>query len=243
MSQSNPKDIEGCLRDFEDAEDKTVYPDIKPQISENVENRENPEVTLPQQNVKLPSPIKLSTLCKETPQIDQAYCDTEELLDVSWNKELSVKQCTTMGETNSQSTPAFIKSIPHLELPCFSGDPLKWPQFISLFKCLVHDQPLTDTQRMTYLQRALVGNAKRTVGGMLNRGHLYKAALTELEEQFGNEELVAGTFMKTVLDHPIVAEGDITQLHSFYNTLHNKVATMKSLGYFHDLASSTDTRT
>ena len=95
---------------------------------------------------------------------------------------------------------------------------------------------------MTYLQRALVGNAKRAIGGMLNHGHLYKAALTELEEQFGNEELVAGAFMKTVLDHPIVAEGDVTQLRSFYNTLHNAVATMKSLGYSHDLASSTNTR-
>ena len=62
-------------------------------------------------------------------------------------------------------------------------------------KCLVHDQPLTDTQRMTYLQRALVGNAKRAIGGMLNHGHLYKAALTELEERFGNEEIVAGAFM------------------------------------------------
>ena len=95
---------------------------------------------------------------------------------------------------------------------------------------------------MTYLQRALTGNAKRAVGGMLNHGHLYKAALTELEEQFGNEELVAGAFMKTVLNHPIVVEGGIAQLRSFYNTLHNAVATMKSLGYSHDLTSSTNTR-
>ena len=239
--KGDPEDIESRLRDFEDAEDETVYRDIKPQISENAENRENPDDPLPQQNVKLPSPIKSSPLCKQTPQIDQANCDTEERLDISWIKELSAKQRTTTGEMNLQSTPAFVKSIPRLELPRFSGDPLEWPQFISLFKCLVHDQPLTDTQRMTYLQRALVGNAKRAIRGMLNHGHLYKAALTELEEQFGNEELVAGAFMKTVLDHPIVAEGDATQPRSFYNTLHNAVATMKSLGYSHDLASSTNT--
>ena len=29
--------------------------------------------------------------------------------------------------------------------------------------------------------------------------------------------------MKTVLDHPIVAEGDVTQLRSFYNMRHNAV--------------------
>ena len=48
--------------------------------------------------------------------------------------------------------------------------------------------------------------------------------------------------MKTVFDHPIVIEGDITQLRSFYNTPHNAVATMRSLGYSHYLASSTNTR-
>ena len=40
--------------------------------------------------------------------------------------------------------------------------------------------------------------------------------------------------MKTVFDHPVVVEGDVAQLRSFYNTLHNAVATMKSLGYSHD---------
>ena len=48
--------------------------------------------------------------------------------------------------------------------------------------------------------------------------------------------------MKTVLDHLIVAEGDVTQPRLFYNTLHNAVAKMRSLGYSHDLASSINTR-
>ena len=190
----------------------------------------------------MPSPIKSSTLCKQSPKTNQAYCDTEERLDVSWIKEISAKQSTIKGETKVEGASAFVKSIPRLELARFSGDPLEWPQFISLFKCLVHDQPLTDTQRMTYFQRALTGNAKKAIGGMLNHGHLYKAALTELEEQFGNEVLVAGAFMKTAFDHSVVVEGDVAQLRSFYNTLHNAVATMKSLGYSHDLMSSTNTR-
>jgi len=65
--KGDPEDIESRLRDFEDAEDETVYCDIKLKISKNVENRENPDDPLPQQNVKLPSPIKSSTLCKQTP--------------------------------------------------------------------------------------------------------------------------------------------------------------------------------
>ena len=149
--KGDPEAIEYRLRDFKDADDETVYchSDIKPKIPENVETRENPDDPLPQQNVELLSSVKSSTLCKQVPRIDQAYCDTEERLDVSWIKELSAKQRTTKGETNLQSTPAFVRLIPRLELPRFSGDPLEWPQFVSLFKCLVHDQPLTDKQRMT----------------------------------------------------------------------------------------------
>jgi len=115
---------------------------------------------------------------------------------VSWIKEVSNSQYT-----GKQGT-AFVKSIPRLELPHFSGDLLEWPQFISLFNCLVRDQPLPDAQRMTYLQRALTGNAKKAVRGMLNHGHLYQEALAVLEEQFGNEELVAWAFVKTILAHP-----------------------------------------
>ena len=97
---------------------------------------------------KLPSPIKSSALCKQS-QTDQAYCDTEERLDVSLIKEISAKQSMIKGESKVEAAPVFVKSIPRLELPRFSGDQLEWPQFISLCKCLVHDQPLTDTLKIS----------------------------------------------------------------------------------------------
>jgi len=49
--------------------------------------------------------------------------------------------------------------------------------------------------------------------------------------------------MKTVFDHPRVPEGDLTQLRSIYNTLHVAVVTLNSLGYVHDLSTSTVTST
>ena len=121
----DPEDIENRLRDFEDAEVETVYRDIKPKVTKNVDSDKNHDDPLPPQNVKLPSPIKSSTLCKQSPESDQAYCVTEERLDVSWIKGISAKQSTTKGETKVEATPAFVKSIPRLELPRFSGDPLE----------------------------------------------------------------------------------------------------------------------
>ena len=73
---------------------------------------------------------------------------------------------------------------------------------------------------MTHLQRALDGNAKKAVGGLLTHGHFYREALKEQEEQSGNEESVAGAYLKAVFDHPRVSEDNFTQLRSLYNTLH-----------------------
>lgn len=62
---------------------------------------------------------------------------------------------------------------------------------------------------------------------MHTHGHLHKEALRELEEQFGNEELVAGAYLKTNFDHTEISENNFTQLRSFYNTLHVCVSTQK----------------
>ena len=187
---------------------------------------------------------KRALRCNSTQTPRHSVSEQEERLNVSWVQKL----CG--GESNLSPSPLnsgepksiFPRSLPKLDLPRFDGNPLEWPTFISLFKCLVHDQPLTDTQRMTHLQRALVGNAKRAVEGMLTHGHLYREALKELEEQFGNEESVAGAYLKTIFDHPIVCEDNFAQLRSFYNTLHVAVSTLKSLGYEHDLAATDNLR-
>ena len=95
---------------------------------------------------------------------------------------------------------------------------------------------------MTHLQRALDGNAKKAIGGMRTHGNLYRETLKEFEEQFGNEEAVAGAYLKTTFDHPKVCEDNFAQLRSFYNTLHVAVSALKSLSYEHDLAATDNLR-
>ena len=171
--------------------------------------------------------------------------NTGESLTESWIRNLSTspeRKVQEQPKSEKEGSWAFMKSLPRLELPRFSGNPLEWPHFISMFKCLVHDMPLTDTQRMTYLQRALMGDAKRAIGGMLNHGNLYRNALLELEEQFGNEEAVAEAYLQTIFNHPQVTEDDFTQLQSLYNTLHIAVETLKGLGYRSDLEATDNVR-
>ncbi|KAL9972903.1 hypothetical protein ACROYT_G019294 [Oculina patagonica] len=185
-----------------------------------------------------------TSLCNATQRTEHSNGEPIERLNVSWVQQLcDGKSSAPSNRTNTgEMKSVFPRSLPKLELPRFDGNPLKWPTFIFLFKCLVHDQPLTDTQRMTHLQRALAGNAKKAVGGMLTHGHLYREALKELEEQFGSEESVAGAYLKTIVDHPEVCEDNFAQLRSFYNTLHVAVSTLKSVSYEHDLAATDNLR-
>lgn len=216
--------LENRLRDFNDADDR-------------IKNNASIEQSTPFNNLS-----SKEFTHREKPNATAR--ETEEQLNVSWvqrfcnsSDEPAIEIRDGVGVKSS-----FVKSLPRLELPTFSGNPLEWPTFISLFKCLVHDQPLTNTQRMTHLQRALTGDAKNAVGGMLNHGHLYRAALTELEEQFGNEETVAAAYLKTIYDHRAVPEDSFGLLRSYSNTVRVAVSTPKSLDYKHDLAATNNVR-
>ena len=185
-------------------------------------------------------------MCNTIQTTECSNVKEKENLNVLWVQRLCSGEGDPVNKEDVKSVMS--RSLPKLGLPQFDSNPLEWPtfislsSFISLFKCLVHDQPLTDTQRMTHLQCALDGNAKRAIGGMFTHGHLYREALKELEEQFGNEEAVAGAYLKTIFDHPEVSEGNFAQLRSFYNILHIAVSTLKSLSYEHDLAATDNLR-
>lgn len=77
---------------------------------------------------------------------------------------------------------------------------------------------------------------------MLSHGHMYKTALTELEEHFGNEEAVVRAYLRTIFEHPKVTEDNFTLLRSFYNTLHVAVSTVNNLNYMNDLAATDNLR-
>ena len=146
----DPESLANRLRDFND-------------VHGRIKNNTGIEQSTPFNNLS----SKAFTNC-EKPRA--TTCEAEERLNVSWVQRV----CNSSDEPAIDSRDglgiksSFVKSLPRLELPKYSGNPLEWPTFISLFKCLVRDQPLTNTQRMTHLQRALTCDAKNAVGGMLS---------------------------------------------------------------------------
>ena len=131
--------------------------------------------------------------------------------------------------------------LPRIELPKFDGSAVAWPRWIALFKALVHDvHELTDAERMTYLQSSLVGRASDAVSGLMCSGDLYRVALKELEEEFGNPSAVVKANMDRLLKTPAPKEGHLDSLYQLSTDLHAAVNVLRSQGYTADLAASTN---
>ena len=55
--------------------------------------------------------------------------------------------------------------LPKLKLTEFSGDPLEWPEWSGLFDVVVHQKPISDTEKKQYLKTSLTGQAKAAISG------------------------------------------------------------------------------
>ena len=57
--------------------------------------------------------------------------------------------------------------LPKLEIPCFSGEKLKWAEFWDSFEAAVHlNTSLSEVEKLNYLMSKLSGEAENSVSGI-----------------------------------------------------------------------------
>ena len=60
---------------------------------------------------------------------------------------------------------------------------------------------------------------KRCIEGFLLTDDNYRKALNLLKERFGNTQLLINTHVSQIMKLGIVAEGNVSKLHNFLNTV------------------------
>ena len=88
----------------------------------------------------------------------------------SRNRSAESRKRSTMNQTTPQVIYQPVPSsgasgLPKLKLTEFSGDPLEWPEWSGLFD-VVHQKPISDTEKMQYLKTSLTAQAKAAISGM-----------------------------------------------------------------------------
>ena len=96
--------------------------------------------------------------------------------------------CGAQPEPASEpAAQRFRQILPRLKLPTFSGCAEEWPRWYSLFSTLVRNQQMSAHEKITYLQNAVTGAARATIGGMVCDGNSYEDALQALRDRYGRD--------------------------------------------------------
>ena len=135
------------------------------------------------------------------------------------------------------------RSVPQIQLPKFIGKAIEWPQWIGLFKTMIHDQrALTNSEKLAHLQSSVAGIAKQAAEGMLFDGDLYPVALQTLMDRFGREGDIVNANFSAVFGIPPMKEIDLSALERLYAAVHCAVTVLENMGFDGDLNSTENLR-
>ena len=156
------------------------------------------------------------------------------------NRSAEIRNRSTMNHTTPQVIYQPVPSsgasgLPKLKLTEFSGDPLEWPEWSGLFDVVVHQKPISDTEKMQYLKTTLTGQAKLAISGMGFSSQSYYHAWDILCEKYGRSDFIVNAQFKKIHTHPPVRHDDSTSIVKFANVATNVVNTLTQLGYTSDL--------
>ena len=121
--------------------------------------------------------------------------------------------------------------LPKIELPVFSGDPLKWQGFWDQFDISIHqNESLSDIDRFNYLKKYLSGPALGTISGLTLSSANYKEAVTILTERYGNHQVLISAHMDALLKMKKVKNMEnLNGLRKLYTDVENCVRNLKTL--------------
>ncbi|CAG2211289.1 unnamed protein product [Mytilus edulis] len=125
----------------------------------------------------------------------------------------------TDQNNNSEAITAIVKNLrkPMPEIKRFSGDPLEFRKFVRQFTVKIVQNSDTEDEKMNYLEQFTFGEAHKVVSGFshLSGEYAYQAAMEQLEERYGNSEVIANAFIKKALEWPTLKAGDSKGLDEF----------------------------
>ena len=135
------------------------------------------------------------------------------------------------------------KSVPIVKPFIFDGEPEQWLNWIGLFNTTINSTDMTNSEKMTHLQKLVSGDAKSLIRGYGCNGAMYDAALQLLENDLGNPTKIVTSFLRRL---DAISGPNLRHTRSYkdlVNFLQTMVDTFTTLGFQHDLHSTTNVQT
>ena len=210
LEEDNPESLSNRLRDFEN----------EPHDDEQAEQ----QVTTHQQ-------ISVNDLTEKATPLHSP--------ETNCHNKTSVSQVQQTYPSDNSAPTVVVQprpnNLPKLKLSSFDGDPLKWPDWISMFKSMVGDSNISLNAKMQHLQNSVMGKAKTAIEGYGYGGESYDKALTELESRFGKPSLVIKATLGKLRAFSRLQDNDLEGVRSYSDLVSTTVWTLSRFGYTSDL--------
>ncbi|XP_033121389.1 uncharacterized protein LOC117120474 [Anneissia japonica] len=169
-------------------------------------------MALPNSNNIIPTPMPALDV---TPECSVADCGGINPSPMEYVK----KQINPSSNETCIGLSEIVKNMkkPKHEVKLFSGNPIDFPKFIRQFKSRIVSNTDTSEERMTYLEELTTGEANKVVCGFshLPSEKAYQAAMDQLSDRYGDNEVIASTYIKKALEWPTIRPGEPKALDEY----------------------------
>ena len=130
--------------------------------------------------------------------------------------------------------------LPRPEQMKFDGSAKNFQAFMSSFKCNIADKVADPSLKLTYLIQHCSGDAKKLIKDcvLLPTDSAYGVALEKLENRFGQNHLIARSYIDDITTGPAVKANDVNSLVSLADDMNNCQTVLSQLRFTSDLDSS-----
>ena len=138
----------------------------------------------------------------------------------------------TEGLSSIWTPPLPVGSIkpPHLDMPTFAGDVLKWKEFWDMFNAAVHsNEKYVNIDKFNCLKSKLSGDALQAISGYQLSNENYPVVVDVLKRRFGNNQLIVDAHYHN-LSHLTPASNQANSLRQCYDAIEQNLRSLEALG-------------
>lgn len=119
--------------------------------------------------------------------------------------------------------------LPELKLLDYYGESTKWQTWWQSYEAAVHNQPISNALKFTYLLSAIKGSAKAAIENIAPRDDTYETAVAILKETFGNDKIVVQALFHQLEKIPQAGNGT-TAIRNVYNQVECILRQLEAMG-------------
>ncbi|KAL3967647.1 phylloquinone omega-hydroxylase/docosahexaenoic acid omega-hydroxylase [Sarotherodon galilaeus] len=136
-------------------------------------------------------------------------------------------------------------TLPPLDVPVFSGDPLEFGFFMKAFEHGIEERTDSNRDRLRFLEQFTQGRPKVLVRSCshMHPDRGYAEAKRLLRKHFGDEYTIASAYIERALKWPVIKPEDGDALTEFAMFLTTCCNTVDSMEYIEEMDSPTNMRT